>query len=57
MVVFSYMKMDSFFLSFFIVSAVQHGDPVTHTCIHTFPPSVVLQCKYLDIVLHSRISL
>ena len=32
-------------------STVQHGDPVTHTCIHNFFPIVVLCCKYLDIVL------
>ena len=50
----------SFFLNlFFIVISsntlspmVQHRDPVTHTCIHKFSPSVVLRCcKYLDIVL------
>ena len=27
---------------------VQHGDQVTHTCTHIFPPIVVLRCTYLD---------
>ena len=31
--------------------AVQHGDQVTLTCIHFFPPFVLLQYEYLDIVL------
>ena len=34
------------------VSNVQHGDQVTHTCIHIFPPIVVLRCKFLDMALN-----
>ena len=33
--------------------AVQHGDQVTLTCIHFFPPFVLLQYEYLDIVLNA----
>ena len=36
----------------FFFPTVQHGDPVTHTCIHIFSPIVVLRCKYLDMVKH-----
>ena len=32
-------------------STVQHGDPVRHTCIHSFSPIVMLCCKHLVIVL------
>ena len=35
---------------------VQHGGPVTHTCIHIFSPIVMLHRKYLDIVLSAKIS-
>ena len=43
-----------YFFSCFIIffSAVQHGDQFTLTCIHFPPPPfVLLQYKYLDIVL------
>ena len=33
---------------------IQHGDQVTLTCIHFFPPPIVLlQYEYLDIVLNA----
>ena len=47
-----------FFLFFFyfliyFFSAVQHGIQVTLTCIHFFPSFVLLQYKYVDIVLNA----
>ena len=36
---------------------VQHGDPVTHTCVYYFSHIIMLHHKWLNIVLHSRISL
>ena len=57
----------SFFNLFFIVISpttlfsptVQHGNPVTHTCIHNFflPLCCVVSISTLLSVLHSRISL
>ena len=32
----------------FFFPIVQHGDPVIHTCIHTFFSIVMFCCKYLD---------
>ena len=44
------MLIDIFYCFFF--PTVQHGDPVTHACIcRVFSPIVVLQSKYLDIVV------
>ena len=40
----------SWFTVFCQFSTVQHGDPVTHTCIHFFSHVIMLHLKWLDIV-------
>ena len=42
-----------YFPKYNFFSTVQHGDPVTHTCIHNFSPIVMLCCKDLDIILNA----
>ena len=44
-----YWSFFNFFIYIFFFTA-QHGDPVTHTCIHSFSHIVVLHHKWLDIV-------
>ena len=45
---------DDFFIIYlyitYVISTVQHGDPVTHTCIHSFFSHYVFHHKWLDIV-------
>ena len=41
------------FCFYYFFSSVQHGDQVTLTCIHFFPPFVLLRYEYLDIVLNA----
>ena len=45
---FSYHKRENDLFIYIFSSTVQHGDPVTHTCIHSFSHIIMLHHKWLD---------